>query len=149
VVTATNLVFEVQIQSQRRDVAQRAIGPGGGCERWGGGERFSHGMVRSRKPPPLVPLHDNSYCAVLYQGTCTIQHGCTAFDSIPRPPIESIDDLSHRRTSERTDERANIRPLLTPRAIARGACGHSPSSTEYLAAWIATHGFPYLLLTEW
>ena len=25
-------------QSQRRDVAQRAIGPGGGCERWGGGE---------------------------------------------------------------------------------------------------------------
>ena len=22
----------------------------------GGGEKFSHGMVRSRKPPPLVPL---------------------------------------------------------------------------------------------
>src|SRR6266567_7045861 len=36
-----------------------------------------------------------------YQGTCTIQHGCIAFNSIPRPPIESIDDLSHRRTSER------------------------------------------------
>jgi hypothetical protein len=35
VVTATNLVFEVQIQSQRRDVAQRAGGPGGGCMRRG------------------------------------------------------------------------------------------------------------------
>jgi len=33
VVTATNLVFEVQTQSQRRDVAQRAIRHGGGsCE---------------------------------------------------------------------------------------------------------------------
>ena len=30
-----------RLQSQRRDVAQRAIGPGGGCERWGGGEKFS------------------------------------------------------------------------------------------------------------
>src|SRR6266702_8615602 len=58
-------VFEVQTQSQRRDVAQRAIGPGGGCERWGGGEKFSYGMVRSRKPPLLVPLHDNSYYNVL------------------------------------------------------------------------------------
>src|SRR6266699_4475514 len=57
-------VFEGQTQSQRRDVAQRAIGPGGGCERWGGGEKFSHGMVRSRKPPLLVPLHDNSYYTV-------------------------------------------------------------------------------------
>jgi len=27
----------------------------------GGGEKFSHGMVRSRKPPLMVPLHDNSY----------------------------------------------------------------------------------------
>ena len=43
-------------QSQRRDVAQRAIGPGGGCKRWGGGEKFSYGMVRSQKPPLTVPL---------------------------------------------------------------------------------------------
>jgi hypothetical protein len=50
---------------------------------------------------------------------------------------------------EQIDKQANIRPLLTPRAIARGAYGHLPSSTKYLAAWIATHGFPYLLLTEW
>src|SRR6266568_8331133 len=28
-------------------------------------DTFSHGMVRSRKPPPLVPLHDNSYHIVL------------------------------------------------------------------------------------
>ena len=27
----------------------------------GGGEKFSHGMVRSQKPPLMVPLHDNSY----------------------------------------------------------------------------------------
>ena len=32
VVTATNLGL---LQSQRRDVAQRAVGPGGGCERYG------------------------------------------------------------------------------------------------------------------
>jgi hypothetical protein len=31
VVTATNLVFKVQIQSQRRDVAQRADRTSGGC----------------------------------------------------------------------------------------------------------------------
>ena len=31
----------------------------------GGGERFSHGIVRSQKPPLIVPLHDNSYHAVL------------------------------------------------------------------------------------
>ena len=27
----------------------------------GGSEKFSHGMVRSRKPPLVVPLYDNSY----------------------------------------------------------------------------------------
>ena len=27
----------------------------------GGSEKFSHGMVRSRKPPLMVPLHDNGY----------------------------------------------------------------------------------------
>jgi hypothetical protein len=41
----------------------------------GGGEKFSHGMVRSRKPPLMVPLHDNGYYAVLlskhlYDPTC-------------------------------------------------------------------------------
>jgi len=27
----------------------------------GGGEKFSHRIVRSRKPPLMVPLYDNSY----------------------------------------------------------------------------------------
>src|SRR6266571_7493823 len=27
----------------------------------GGGEKFSHGIVRSQKPPLMVPLHNNSY----------------------------------------------------------------------------------------
>src|SRR5271170_5447703 len=66
--------------------------------------------------------------------------------NVPRPPIESIDDLTSTDNKRpRANERANIRPLLTPRAIARGACGHSPSTTKYLAAWIATHGSPCLL----
>src|SRR6266702_6161501 len=35
----------------------------------GGSEKFSHGMVRSRKPLLTVPLHDNSYyCSLL--STC-------------------------------------------------------------------------------
>ena len=41
--------------------------------------------------------------------------------------IESINDLtSTDKQREQTSKQANIRPLLTPRAIARGACGHSP-----------------------
>ncbi|OCK94355.1 uncharacterized protein K441DRAFT_660194, partial [Cenococcum geophilum 1.58] len=44
------------------------------------------------------------------------------------PPIESINDLTltDERACERTNKRANIRPLLTPKAVARGAYGHSP-----------------------
>ena len=38
----------------------------------GGGEKFSHGMVRSRKPPPLVPLTIAATTLSSYQGTCTI-----------------------------------------------------------------------------
>ncbi|OCK98039.1 uncharacterized protein K441DRAFT_654949, partial [Cenococcum geophilum 1.58] len=39
-------------QSQRRDVAQLRVGGrcGGGRNVVGGSEKFSHGMVRSRKP---------------------------------------------------------------------------------------------------
>ncbi|OCL00490.1 uncharacterized protein K441DRAFT_651409 [Cenococcum geophilum 1.58] len=68
----------------------------------GGGEKFSHRMVRSRKPPLLVPPYDSSYYTtiLLSEDTYTIQHRCTAFDSIPRPPIESINNLSHQQTSE-------------------------------------------------
>ena len=31
----------------------------------GGSEKFLYGIVRSRKPPLMVPLHNNSYHAVL------------------------------------------------------------------------------------
>ena len=62
-------------------------------------------------------------------------------------PQQKASTTSHidaqTNADERTNERANIRPLLTPRAIARGACGHSPSTIEYyLAAWITPYGFP-------
>src|SRR6266571_8926567 len=40
-------------------------------------------------------------------GTCTIQHGCTAFDSIPRPPTESIDDLTSTNERARTSEQTS------------------------------------------
>ena len=42
-------------QSQRRDVAQQRVGPGGCQGVVGGSERFSHGMVRSQKPLLTVP----------------------------------------------------------------------------------------------
>ena len=53
-----------------------AIGPGGG-------EKFSHGMVRSRKPPLLVPLHDNDY------------HYCSSI----KAPVRSSIDARHSITS--------------------------------------------------
>jgi len=41
------------------------------------------------------------------------------------------------------EQRANIRPLLTPRAIARRACGHLPLTIKYyLVAWTTLYGFP-------
>ena len=83
VVTATNLVFEVQIQSQRRDVAQRVlVGLVVVVYVVGRSEKFSHGMVRSQKPLQTVPLY-NTAITVPLLSTCTIQHGCTAFNSIP------------------------------------------------------------------
>src|SRR6266704_5597910 len=106
-------------------------------------------MVRSRKPPLLVPLMITATTTLFsYQGTCTIQHGCTAFDSIPRPPIESINDLILTNKPTRTNARANIWPLLTPRAIARRACGHSPFFYYYYPAASTTPPrLPRLLLT--
>src|SRR6266571_1548099 len=57
----------------------------------GGSEKFSHGMVRSQKPLLTVPLTITATTTPLL-GTCMIQHGCVAFNSIPRPSIESIND---------------------------------------------------------
>jgi hypothetical protein len=78
--------------------------------------------------------------------------------NVPDPQLKALTTL-HRRTNEReqtnerertNEQRANIRPLLTPRAIARGACGYSPFyyCRNTTTAWIATHGFPRLLLME-
>jgi len=73
----------------------------------GGSEKFSHGMVRSRKPLLWSPFTVNNYCSYS-EPTCTIQHGCIAFDSIPRPLTESINDLiltnERTRASERTSK---------------------------------------------
>jgi hypothetical protein len=74
----------------------------------GGGEKFSYGMVRSRKPLPLVPRTiAATTLSSSYQGTCTIQHGCIVFDSIPRPLMESIDDLTSTNKQARTSERTS------------------------------------------
>src|SRR6266567_8928763 len=59
----------------------------------GGSEKFSRGMVRSQKPLLWSPFIVNNYCSYS-EPTYTIQHGYTAFNSIPRPPIKSINDLT-------------------------------------------------------
>ena len=83
VVTATNLVFKVQIQSQRRDVAQRMlVGLVVVVYIVGRSEKFLYGMVRSQKPLQMVPLY-NTAITVPLLSTCTIQHGCMAFNNIP------------------------------------------------------------------
>ncbi len=115
----------------------------------GGGEKFSDGEIL--KTTTVGPLQYDDYYTVLSRAPVRSNMDEQFSITSPKTPTESIDDLTSTNGQARTNERANIRPLLTPRAIARGACGHSPASiTEYyLAAWITTHGFPYLLSTEW
>ena len=48
----------------------------------GRSEKFSHRIVRSRRPLLTVPLH-NTAITVPLLSTYTIQYGYTAFDSIP------------------------------------------------------------------
>jgi hypothetical protein len=69
----------------------------------GGGEKLLDGEIL--KTTTVGPLQYDDYRCSPIQGTCTIQHGCTVFDNIPRPPVESIDDLTS--TNERTNERTN------------------------------------------
>jgi hypothetical protein len=73
----------LQIQSQRRDVAQRVlVGLVVVVCVVGRSEKFLHGIVRSRKPLQTVPLH-NTAITVPLLSTCIIQHEYIAFDSIP------------------------------------------------------------------
>src|ERR1700734_1942463 len=109
-------------------------------------------MVRSRKPLLTVTpfIVDNYYAPIQ---PCVILAD-TRWNSTSPDPQLKVSTTSHRRTNKRermSEQRANILPLLTPRAIARGACGHSPFyyCRNTTAAWIATHGFPCLLSTEW
>ena len=91
----------------------------------------------------MVSLH-NTATTVPLLSTCTIQHGYAAFDSIPRPPIESIDDLSHRQTS-------NCKQATSKYTAPPNPQGNRPRSMRslainyqkyYLAAWTTPYGFP-------
>ena len=113
----------------------------------GRSEKFSYGMVRSQKPLQTVPLH-NTAITVPLLSTCTIQHGCTAFDSIPQPLIESIDDLSHRRTSECERVMSNEQIYGPSQPLGRSPAEHAvtrhqlSNTKKNLAAWTTPYGFP-------
>ena len=92
----------------------------------GGGENFSDGEIL--KTTTVGPLQYDDYYTVLLS-RAPVRSNMDAQHSITSPdPQLKASTTSHRRTDkrERANERANIRPLLTPMAIARGACGHSP-----------------------
>jgi len=114
----------------------------------GGGEKFSDGEIL--KTTTVGPLQYDDYYTVLLS-RAPIRSNMDAQYSItsPNPQLKALTTL-YRQTSEQTNERANIRPLLTPRAIARGVCGHSPycRNTTKTGSRITPYGFPYLLLTE-
>ena len=62
-------------------------------------------------------------------------------------PQQKASTTSHidaqMNADKRTNKQANIQPLLTPRVIACGACGHLPLTIKYyLAAWTTLYGFP-------
>jgi hypothetical protein len=92
----------------------------------GGGKKISDGEIL--KTTTVGPLQYDDYYTILLS-RAPVQSNIDAQYSItsPDPQLKASTTL-YRRTSERerANERANIRPLLTPRAIARGACGHSP-----------------------
>ena len=98
----------------------------------GGGEKFSDGEIL--KTTTVGPLqYDNYYTVLLSRAPIRSNMDAWYLITSPDPQLKALMTL-YRRTSERTNEQANIRPLLTPRAIARGACGHSPLTTEYYLA---------------
>ena len=73
----------------------------------GGGEKFSDGEIL--KNTTVGPLHTTT-TTLFYspiQGTYTIQHGYTVFDSIPQPPVESINDLILTNKQTRINKRTS------------------------------------------
>src|SRR6266567_1806711 len=113
----------------------------------GGSEKFSHGMVRSRKPLFWCP-----FIIQLLPPTkhLAIQYGCIALNNIPLPPIESINDLILMNKQSRTNERIS---KYTAPPNPQGNCPRSmrslainyciPSSLD------CDPRFSCLLLTEW
>jgi len=113
----------------------------------GGGKKFSDSKIL--KTTTVSPLQYDNYYTILSRAPVQSNMDKQFLITSLKTPIESINNLTLINRQARTNKRANIQPLLTPRAIARGAYGHLPfASTKYLAAWIVTYGFPYLLLTE-
>jgi len=91
----------------------------------GGGEKFSDSKIL--KTTTVGPLqYDDYYYAVLSRAPVRSNMDKQFSITSPKTPMESIDDLTSTNRQARANKRANIRPLLTLRAIARGACGHSP-----------------------
>ena len=90
-VTATNLGL---LRANAETSHSVRIRPSGGRLRalWAVVKNFQ--IVRSQKPL-LLALYNLATILLPTQGTCTIQYGYTVFNNIPRPPVESIDDLLH------------------------------------------------------
>jgi hypothetical protein len=115
----------------------------------GGGEKFSDSEIL--KTTTVGSLQYDDYYAVLLsrapvRSNMDVQHSIASPD--PQQKASTTSHIDEQATAN--EQRANIRPLLTPRAIARGACGHSPyyRNTTETDSWITPYGFPCLLSTE-
>ena len=99
----------------------------------GGGEKFSDGEIS--KTTTVGPLQFSHYTVLLPKAP--VQSNMDAQHSIASPdPQQKVSTTLYQQTNKRkrASKRANIRPPLTPRAIAHGACGHSPLITKYYLA---------------
>jgi len=125
VVTATNLGLrssDLEPTQRRRTACGQDLVVVVGVK--GGGEKFSDGEIL--KTTTVGPLQYDDYYTVLSRAPVRSNMDAQFSITSLKTPMESIDDLTSTNGRARINERANIRPLLTPRAIARGACGHSP-----------------------
>jgi len=124
-----DLAYEPAVLSRANAETSHSVRVGAGSGRRdvvGRGEKISHEMVRSRKPPLTFPLHSRWPLLCPIQARLCNPHGYE-LDSTspdPQPSIKSIDDPS-RSAGEQ------IHHFLTPKAITRVACGHSPSAPYF------------------